>query len=66
MAKTEVGYPQGGKKYTIAPGKVGQDPRANIITNDFTPGQKIDKGTKVKVAGTRRMLASKNKTATWF
>ena len=66
MAKTEVGYPQGVKKYTISPGKVGQDPRANIITNDFTPGQKIDKGTKVKVAGTRRMLASKNKTATWF
>ena len=66
MAKTEVGYPQGGKKYTIAPGKVGQDPRADIVTNDFTPGQKIDKGTKVKVAGTRRMLASKNKTATWF
>ena len=25
-----------------------------------------DQGTKVKVAGTRRMLASKNKTATWF
>jgi hypothetical protein len=66
MAKTEVGYPEGGKKYTIAPGKVGQDPRAHIVTNDFVPGQKIDKGTKVKVAGTRRMLASKNKTATWF
>ena len=42
---------------------MGQDPRADIVTNDFTPGQKIDKGTKVKVAGTRRMLASKNKTA---
>ena len=66
MAKTEVGYPEGGKKYKIEPCKVGQDPRANIITNDFTPGQKIDQGTKVKVAGTRRMLASKNKTATWF
>jgi len=66
MAKTEVGYPEGGKKYKIEPGKVGQDPRANIITNDFTPGQKIDQGTKVKVAGTRRMLAGKNKTATWF
>ena len=52
MAKTEVGYPEGVKKYKIEPGKVGQDPRANIITNDFTPGQKIDQGTKVKVAGT--------------
>ena len=66
MTKTEVGYPKGGKKYKIAPGKVGKDPRADIVTNDFTPGQKIDKGLKVKVAGTRRMLASKNKTATWF
>ena len=67
MAKTEVGYPEGGKKYKIEPGKVGQDPRADIVTNDFTPGQKIDKGTKVTgCRGTRRMLASKNKTATWF
>ena len=66
MAKTEVGYPEGGKKYKVPADSVGQDPRANIITNAFVPGQKIDKGTKVKVAGTRRMLASKNKTATWF
>ena len=63
---TEVGYPEGGKKYKGSPDNVGQDPRANIVTNAFVPGQKIDKGTKVKVAGTRRMLASKNKTATWF
>ena len=66
MAKTPVGYPEGGKKYNGPADSVGQDPRASIVTNDFTPGQKIDKGTKVKVAGTRRMLASKNKTATWF
>jgi len=66
MAKTEVGYPEGGKKYKIEPGKVGQDPRADIVTNDFTPGQKIDKGTKVTVQGTGAMLKSKNKTATWF
>ena len=62
----EVGYHEGGKKYKGPPENVGQDPRANIVTNAFVPGQKIDKGTKVKVAGTRRMLASKNKTATWF
>ena len=66
MTKTPIGYPEGGKKYKGPAGKVGQDPRADIVTNDFTPGQKIDKGTKVNVAGTRRMLASKNKTATWF
>ena len=66
MAKTEVGYPEGGKKYKIEPGKVGQDPRASIITNDFTPGQKIDQGTKVKVAGTRRMLAAKKSEVSWW
>ena len=66
MTKTPVGYPEGGKKYKGAPDNVGQDPRANIVTNAFVPGQKIDKGTKVKVQGTRRMLASKSKTATWF
>ena len=66
MTKTPVGYPEGGKKYKEEPGKVGQDPRADILTNDFTPGQKIDKGTKVKVQGTGAMLKSKNKTATWY
>ena len=66
MAKTEVGYPEGGKKYKIEPGKVGQDPRANIVTNAFVPGQKIDKGTKVTVQGTGEMLKSKNEKATWF
>ena len=63
MTKTEVGYPEGGKKYKEAPGKVGQDPRANIITNDFTPGQKIDKGTKVTVKGVGK---ARKQTATWF
>jgi len=62
----EVGYPEGGKKYKGPPDNVGQDPRADIVTNAFVPGQKIDKGTKVKVQGTRRMLAGKSKTATWF
>ena len=66
MTKTPVGYPEGGKKYKADLGKVGQDPRANIVTNAFVPGQKIDKGTKVKVQGTGAMLKSKSKTATWF
>ena len=47
MAKTEVGYPEGGKKYKVPADSVGQDPRANIVTNDFTPGQKIDKVQKL-------------------
>ena len=66
MTKTPVGYPEGGKKYKADLGKVGQDPRADIVTNAFVPGQKIDKGLKVKVQGTGAMLKSKNKTATWF
>ena len=46
MTKTPIGYPEGGKKYKADLGTVGQDPRANIITNDFVPGQKIDKKQK--------------------
>ena len=63
MTKTPVGYPEGGKKYKGAPDNVGQDPRANIITNDFVPGQKIDKGTKVTVQGTGK---ARKQTATWY
>ena len=33
MGKTEVGYPEGGKKYKVPADSVGQDPRANIVTN---------------------------------
>ena len=62
----EVGYPEGGKKYKVPADSGGQDPRANIVTNAFVPGQKIDKGTKVTVQGTGAMLKSKSKKATWF
>ena len=63
MTKTPIGYPEGGKKYKEEPGVVGQDPRANIITNDFVPGQKIAKGTKVTVKGVGK---ARKQTATWF
>ena len=66
MAKTEVGYPDGGKKYKAELDTSRKDPRAEVITNADSVPNKIGVGTKVKVAGTRRMLASKNKTATWF
>ena len=62
MAKTEVGYPEGGKKYKIEPGKVGPDPRAEIVTNADSAPNKIGVGTKVSVkAKTRKPI-----TATWF
>jgi hypothetical protein len=63
MTKTPVGYPQGGKKYKGPTDNIGQDPRANIVTNAFVPGQKIDKGTKVTVQGTGK---ARKQTATWF
>ena len=66
MAKTEVGYPEGSKKYKGPANNVGPAPSASIVPNAFVPGQKIDKGTKVTVQGTGAMLKSKNKTATWF
>ena len=66
MAKTEVGYPDGGKKYKAELDTSRKDPRAEVITNADSVPNKIGVGTKVKVQGTRAMLASKNKTATWF
>ena len=63
MAKTIIGVPEGGKKYKGAPDNIGQDPRANIVTNAFVPGQKKDKGTKVTVQGTGK---ARKQTATWF
>jgi len=65
MAKTPVGYPEGGKKYKIEPGKVGPDPRAEIVTNADSAPNKIDKGTKVKVQSTGGHKGRKQ-TATWF
>jgi len=63
MTKTEVGYPEGGKKYKIEPGKVGKDPRAEIVTNADSSPNRIDKGTKVTVQGTGK---ARKQTATWF
>jgi len=40
MTKTPVGYPEGGKKYKADLGTVGQDPRADIVTNDLRPDKK--------------------------
>ena len=43
MTKTEVGYPEGGKKYKAAPESVGIDPRSDIISNEVAAESKIDK-----------------------
>ena len=62
----EVGYPEGGKEYKGSPENVGKDPRSEIISNEVAAESKIDKGTEVEVQGTRAMLASKKKKATWY
>jgi hypothetical protein len=61
MAKTEVGYPEGGKKYKGSPKNIGKDPRATVTPRSCT----IDKGTKVKVQSTGGHKGRKQ-TATWF
>ena len=66
MGKTEVGYPEGGKKYEGAEKSFGNDPRSEIVNNQDKGINQIDKGTKVDIKGQRGMLASKNRNATWF
>ena len=63
MTKTIVGVPEGGKKYKNEPGKVGNDPRAEIVTNADRVPNKIDEGTKVTVRGVGK---ARKQTATWF
>ena len=60
MAKTEVGYPEGGKKYKGPSKNCGLDPRAKV-----TDSALIDKGTKVKVQSTGGHKGRKQ-TVTWF
>ena len=63
MTKTPVGYPQGGKKYKGPADNVGQDPRAEVVTNADRVPNKIGVGTKVTVKG---MGKARKQTATWF
>jgi len=62
MAKTEVGYPEGGKKYKPQLDTSRKDPRAEVITNADSVPNKIGVGTKVSVKSKTR----KPITATWF
>ena len=63
MAKTEVGYPDGGKKYEGAEKNFGNDPRSEIVNNQDRAVNQIDKGTKVTVKGVGK---ARKQTATWF
>ena len=54
------------KPVKIEEGKVGIDPRSEILTNENRVYNNICEGTQVEVQGTRRMLKGKKKTATWY
>jgi hypothetical protein len=43
-----------------------RDPRSEILTNQDSVYNKIAVGEEVEVRGTRRMLKSKSKKATWY
>jgi hypothetical protein len=42
------------------------DPRSKILTNQENPYNRIAVGDEVDVRGTKRMLKSKSKKATWY
>ena len=63
MGKTEVGYPEGGKKYEGSEKSFGNDPRSEIVNNQDRAVNQIDKGTKVTVKGVGK---ARKQTATWF
>ena len=63
MGKTEIGYPEGGKKYEGSEKNFGKDPRSEIVTNQDRGNNQIDKGTKVTVKGVGK---ARKQTATWF
>jgi hypothetical protein len=42
------------------------DPRSKILTNQESPYNRIAVGDEVDVRGTKRMLKSKSKKATWY
>ena len=63
MAKTEVGYPEGGKKFKAELDTTRIDPRSEIITNADSVPSKIGVGTKGTVQGVGK---ARKQTATWF
>ena len=56
----------GGVEITTPEIRTETDPRSTILTNQDSPTNKIGIGDQVEVRGTRRMLKSKSKKATWY
>ena len=63
MAKKEESFKQ--SDLNIPSQNVEWDPRSETCANGIQRNV-IPTGDKVEVKGTRRMLKSKNKTATWY
>jgi|13_taG_2_1085334.scaffolds.fasta_scaffold132581_2 hypothetical protein len=59
------GYQKGGIKIEVPSQNMKVDPRAATEVDDPAKDY-LPTGDKVKVRGTRRMLSTKNKTATWY
>jgi len=59
------GYQKGGVEIKVPSQNVKLDSRAATEV-DVNAKNYIPTGDKVKVKGTRRMLSTKNKTATWY
>ena len=60
------GYSNGGITVEPASQNLELDPRSEILTNQDRVYNKIGVGEEVEVRGTRRMLKSKSKKATWY
>ena len=56
----------GGVEIATPEVKTATDPRSTILTNQDSPTNKIGIGDQVEVRGTKRMLKSKSKKATWY
>ena len=59
------GYQKGGVKIKVPSQNMKVDPRAATEVDDPAKDY-LPTGDKVKVRGTRRMLSTKNKIATWY
>ncbi len=59
------GYQKGGIKIEVPSQNMKVDPRAATEVDDPAKDY-LPTGDKVKVRGTRCMLSTKNKTATWY
>ena len=56
----------GGVEITTPEVRTETDPRSTILTNQDRVFNKIGVGDQVEVRGTKRMLKSKSKKATWY